>query len=156
MSTTKLGVLALAAASLAAAVVQAAPPSNWSAVERIAPGTRLRVVESGRGKPEVKGTLVRAGADTIVINGKTGETSLDRTAVKILQVEAPHRRVRQGLISLGVGAGIGLGVGVAVCPYCRNEGTTRYEGIGAALGAGIGAIGFLFTPYQTVYKAPKR
>lgn len=154
MSTTKLGVLALAAGL--AVAVQAAPPSNWSAVERIAPGTRIRVVENGRGKPEVKGTLVRAGADTIVINGKTGETSLDRTAVKILQVEAPHRRVRQGLISLGVGAGIGLGVGVAVCPYCRNEGTTRYEGIGAALGAGIGAIGFLFTPYQTVYKAPKR
>lgn len=152
MTATRMVGLILAAGL----ALPGAPPSHWAAVEGIAPGTRVRVSETGRGKPEVSGTLVRAGANSIVVNSKTGERAVDRSAVRVIQVAAPQRRMRQGLIGVGVGTGIGLGLGLAVCPYCPNEGSRRFEGIGAALGAGIGALGFLFTPYQTIYKAPKR
>lgn len=55
---------------------------------------------------------------------------------------------------MGIGVGVGAGLGVAICPYCANEGHgAKFVAPGAAIGGGIGALGFLSSPYRTVYKS---
>ena len=46
----------------------------------------------------------------------------------------------------------GSGAGFAACPGCANEGAGyKYVGPGVAAGAAIGALGFLSSPYRTIY-----
>lgn len=147
-------ILVLLAACFGA--LHAAPPSDWKAVERLAPGTRVQALPMDRKAPEVKGTVVRASADSLTVLSKTGETSLVRAAVKRVQIADPGRRTRNGLIAMGVGAAVGAVAGELVCLYCRNEGHTGFAPYGLAAGAGLGALGFLGTPYRTVYQAARK
>lgn len=144
---------ALTAASMPA---WAAPPADWNVVARLAPGTRVQVYPIDRAKPEARGTVVSASANSLVVSGKSGEVSLQSLEIKLVKIAAPQRRVRNGLLGLAIGGGAGIAAGVAICPYCRNEGHTGFEGAGAAIGAGFGALVFLPTPYQTIYKAPRK
>lgn len=134
----------------------AAPKTDWSVVAKLAPGTRVEALLKDHRRPLVKGTVVRASEVSLVVSGKTGEVSLERATVKVVKTAAPHRRVRSGLIGVGVGAAVGVAIGAAICLYCRNEGHTGFEGAGLAVGAALGAIAFLPMPYETVYKVPKK
>ncbi len=134
----------------------AAPKADWSVVAELAPGARVEVVPKDYRQPIVKGTLVRASAVSLVVSGKTGEVSLDQASVRVVRTAAPHRRVRSGLIGVGVGTAAGVIIGYAVCPYCPNEGTNRFQAYGLAVGAALGALAFLPLPYETVYKVPKK
>jgi hypothetical protein len=52
-----------------------------------------------------------------------------------------------------IGAGAGLGIGFAVCPQCSNEEAgAKNAGPGTGVGAALGALGFLTSPYRTVYE----
>jgi len=87
------------------------------------------------------------------VREKSGERSIARAEIRQVRVADPARRVRSGLIWMAVGAGAGAAIGVAVCPGCPNEGHDYYIGPGVAIGAGVGALGFLRAPYRTVYKS---
>ena len=57
------------------------------------------------------------------------------------------------LIGLAVLVITFAGLGVAVCPGCANEGHGgKYVGPGVAAGAAVGALGFLTSPWRTIYK----
>jgi hypothetical protein len=134
----------------------AAPKTDWSVVAKLAAGTRVEVLPKDYRQQIVKGTVVRASDASMVVSGKTGEVSLDRASVRVVRTAAPHRRVRSGLIGVGVGTAAGLAIGTAVCLYCPNEGHSGFQGVGLAVGAALGAIAFLPMPYETIYKIPKK
>lgn len=127
--------------------------ADWGAVQRIPAAQKIEVIErSGGGRS--RATLVSAGPDTLVVRGTSGERSIPRADVRELRVFDSGKRTHRGLLWTLVGAGVGTGASLAACVSCSGEGrnTATYVPLGAGAGAAIGALGFLSSPYRTVYK----
>ena len=130
----------------------AAFAADWDALQRIIPpGQTIEVTT--RDKTHTRAAFVSATPDALVVREKSGERSIARAEIRQVRVADPARRTRSGLIWTAVGAAAGAAIGVAVCPHCPNEGHDYYAGPGVAIGAGVGALGFLRAPYRTVYKS---
>ncbi len=128
--------------------------ADWDSVQRIPAAQKIEVTErSGSGR--VRATLVSAGPDTVVVREAAGERSIARADIRELRVFDSGRRIHRGFLWTLVGAGVGAGAGLTACVSCSNEGhdTTLYVPLGVAGGAAIGALGFLSSPYRTVYKS---
>jgi hypothetical protein len=128
--------------------------ADWNAVQRIPATQKIEVIErSGSGR--LRATLVSASPDSVVVREAAGERSIARADVRELRVFDSGRRVHRGLLWTLVGAGAGAGASLAACTSCSGEGreTTTYAPLGVAAGAAIGALGFLSSPYRTVYKS---
>ncbi len=145
MKTMKLlFVLLLSAGAMFAA--------EWEAIRRIPPDREIEV--KTRNGTRLRAAFVSATAEAVVVREKPGERSIARSEIRQVRVADPLRRVRKGLIWTAVGAGAGLALGWAVCPHCASEGSGyKFVGPGVAIGAGLGALGFLPVPYRTVYKS---
>ncbi|MBM3724153.1 MAG: hypothetical protein FJW40_01830 [Acidobacteria bacterium] len=140
--------------ALILAAAASASGAGWDSVLRLSPGTPARV-ETRTGK-SAQGDLRRATDTAVVLTTKSGEQSFERADVRRVRVANPGRRTRNGLISLAAGAGAGYAIGVAVCPSCQGEGVpAKYTGPLTAVGAAVGALGFLPVPYSTVYDSGK-
>ena len=125
---------------------------DWGDVQRIPADRKIEVTT--RDRATTKARFVSATPDAVVVREASGEHSLGRTEIRRVRIEDPSRRIRNGAIWTAVGTALGAGIGVAVCPYCSNEGHgSKYVGPGAAIGAGLGALGFLAMPYRTVYRS---
>ena len=125
--------------------------AGWDSVTQITEGEKIEL--KTRDGVKLKGTLIHATAESIAIRYKSGERSIDRTDVLRVRVYDAGRRTRQGIMWTAIGAGAGLGIGFAACPQCSNEGAgAKYVGAGVGIGAGLGALGFLSSPYKTVYE----
>jgi len=125
--------------------------AGWDSVTRITEGQKIEL--RMRDGAELKGTFISATAESIAIRYKSGEQSVDRVNVLRVRVHDAGRRTRKGVMWTAIGAGAGFGVGAAVCPQCSNEGAgAKYVGPGVAVGAGLGALGFLSSPYKTIYE----
>lgn len=128
--------------------------ADWDAVQRIPAAQRIQVTErSGGGR--LRATLVSASPDTIVVREASGERSIPRAGIRELRVSDPGRRTHRGLLWTLIGAGAGAGASLAACIDCPGEGRDlkKYLPLGVAGGAAIGALGFLSSPYRTVYKS---
>ena len=128
--------------------------ADWDAVQRIPAAQKIEVTErTGGGR--LRATLVSAGPDTVVVREASGERSIPRADIRELRVFDPGRRTHRGLLWTLIGAGAGAGASLAACIDCQGEGRamTKYVPLGVAVGAAIGALGFLSSPYRTVYKS---
>jgi hypothetical protein len=124
--------------------------AGWDSVTRIAEGQKIEL--RTRDGAELKGTFISATAESIAIRYKSGEQSVERASVLRVRVYDAGRRTRKGVMWTAIGAGAGAGVGMAACPQCSNEGSgAKYVGPGVAVGAALGALGFLSSPYKTIY-----
>ena len=125
---------------------------DWNDVLRIPSDQKIQL--STRDGASVNAQFVSASPDTVVIREKAGQRSISRVDVRRLAVADPSRRARNGIISTAVGIAAGAAIGFAICPYCPNEGNgSKYLGPAIAAGAGIGALGFLPTPYRLLYRS---
>ena len=123
--------------------------AGWEAVQKIPADTKIAVSGTPR---DLRGTFVSADETTLVIRSKAGEQSIARGDVRRVRVADPSRRVRNGLLATAIGAGVGFAIGFAICPHCANEGAAgKFTGPVTAVGAGVGATGFLPLPYRTIY-----
>ena len=127
--------------------------ADWDAVQQIPAAQKIEVTEL-HGGGRLRATLVSASPDTIVVLEASGERSIPRADIRELRVFDPGRRTHRGLLWTLIGAGVGAGASLAACAACANEGhdQAQYVPAGVAVGAAIGAIGFLSSPYRTVYK----
>ena len=136
---------------VAVVVAATAWAGDWEAVRRLPVESKVEV--STRDGRQVRGNLLKAGIDAIQVRNTAGEHSMERSEVVRVKVVAPGRRIRRGLMWTAIGALAGAGIGEGVCPYCANEGHgSKYLAPGIAAGAGVGALGFLTSPYRTVFK----
>lgn len=124
--------------------------AGWDSVTQIEEGQTIEL--KTRDGVKLKGTLISTSTESIGIRYKSGERSIDRVDVLRVRVYDAGRRIRRGIVWTAVGAGAGIAIGFGVCPYCSNEGHSGYVGVGAIGGAGVGALGFLSSPYETVYE----
>ena len=126
--------------------------AGWDDVARIGSGEKVEIEMRDAGP--FRGTFISATADSLVMREKSTDRTFARAQIRQVSVYAPDRRIRRGLIWMSVGAGAGAGVGAVACLGCFGEGQgAKYAGPGAAVGAAIGALGFLAAPYKTVYKS---
>ena len=128
--------------------------ADWDAVQRIPAAQRIEVTErSGGGR--LRATLVSAGPDTVVVREASGERSIQRADIREIRVFDSGRKVRRGVLWTLIGAGAGAGASLAACISCPGEGrdVTTHAPLGVPVGAAIGALGFLSSPYRTVYKS---
>jgi hypothetical protein len=136
--------LVLLAANLALA-------ADWDTMRQIPTGQKMEIAT--RDGKNTRGTFVSLSGDAATIREPSGERSVPRTEIRRVRVYDSGRRVRRGLLWTAVGAGVGAVGGAAACPGCPNEGSGyKFIGPGIAMGAGIGALGFLSSPYKTIYK----
>ena len=125
--------------------------AEWDSVMQIKESQKIEL--KTREGIKLEGTLISATAESIAIRHKSGEQSIGRADVLRVRVYDAGRRTRRGIVWTAIGAGAGLGIGFAVCPQCANEGAgAKYVGQGVAVGAGLGALGFLSSPYKTIYE----
>jgi Bacterial PH domain len=128
--------------------------ADWDAIQRIPAAQRIEVTgRSGGGR--LRATLVSASPDTVVVREVSGERSIPRADIRELRVFDSGRRVHRGFLWTLVGAGAGAGASLAACISCPGEGRdmAKYVPLGVGAGAAIGALGFLSSPYRTVYKS---
>jgi hypothetical protein len=123
---------------------------GWDSVMLIKEGQKIELKTRDEGK--LKGTLIFAKAESIAIRYKSGERSINRTDVLRVRVYDANRRIKRGIMWTAIGTGVGMAIGFGVCVYCYNEHGSGYVGAGAVGGAGVGALGFLSSPYKTVYE----
>jgi hypothetical protein len=123
--------------------------NDWGSIQRIPAGRKIEVIERD-------GTRLQGPFEVLVIEEKSGTRSLSRAAIRQVRVFDAGRRVRRGLLLMLIGAAAGAAAGAAICPSCSNEGNgTKFVAPGLAIGAGIGALGFLSSPYKTIYKVSR-
>lgn len=136
---------------LASSLVFAA---DRDSVQRIPAARKIEVTERGGGGRR-RATLLSANPDTLVVREATGERSIPRANIRELRVFDPGRRTRRGLLWTLIGAAAGAGASLTGCLSCSGEGrnTAMYVPLGVGVGAGVGALGFLSSPYRTVYKS---
>lgn len=121
--------------------------ADWSDVSRLQAGAKLEVRTTDGVK--LRADFVSATQDSLVLQGKT----VPKSQIKEIKIHDPGRRLRRGLIWMGVGAAAGAGAGAVGCLSCANEGHNNpYIGAGVAAGAALGALGFLTSPWKTIYK----
>jgi hypothetical protein len=121
--------------------------AEWGDVMHLAAGERVEVRTKDGAK--LRSEFVSATADSIVVRDRT----MQRAEISELKVYDSGRRIRRGALWTIIGAAAGAGLGFAVCPSCANEGHgAKYVGPGVAAGAGIGALGFLTSPWKRIYK----
>ena len=127
---------------------------DWNAVQQIPAAQKIEVTERDGGG-RLRATLVSVSPETVVVRSTSGERSIPRVSIRELRVFDPGKRVHRGLLWTLVGAGAGTGASLAACVSCANEGhdTSKYVPVGLAAGLRFGALGFLTSPYRTVYKS---
>lgn len=132
--------------SLGTIALLLSPVVAWSQEPpAIVPGSRIRIAEPGS-KPR-SGTVVTAGADTVVLRLDSGGETTAFSLARISGLEVS--RGRKGHVAAGVGlgflAGVGIGalLGAVFAPESASnseEGIYPYVGIGAVVGAGAGML----------------
>jgi hypothetical protein len=124
--------------------------ADWDTIDRLPIDQKIEVTTRDRSRTHA--AFVSVSGEVMV--EKSGERSITRANIREVRIADPAHRVRNGLISTAVGAAVGAAIGFAICVYCSNEGHGfKFVGPGIGIGAAIGALGFLPTPYRTVYKS---
>jgi hypothetical protein len=155
MQQALTAMLCIAPLTLSVQSVQAQTVApGWETVQALPAGSNVQVVSVASGK--FKGALITATADSLMLRDGSGDRSIARAEVRELKVRDQSRRIRRGIITTLIGLGAGAAAGWAACVYCANEGHDMLTLPGAAGGAAIGAVGFAFPGYRTVYKVARR
>ena len=126
--------------------------ADWNNVTALARAAEVRVELSD--SRSVIGGVLNVSEDSLAVNSASGQETFTREQVMRVSVRGQSRRGRNTLIGLALGAGAGVGFGaVAVASQACSPGFGRSicdslnapvigvsTGIGAVIGAGIGAV----------------
>ncbi len=141
------------APSAAASAATPQSSADWSDVQTLSPGEKVRV--STRDGDRLKGRFDSATETDINFTHEGRKVTLRRDSIK--RVEVGHRnRLNGALLGAGIGGGAGTGAGFGLVAASDHfDMTTIPTGafVGAGIGAAIGAAVGLGTDYDTVYES---
>ena len=130
---------------LVTTALQLSPAVAWSQEPPgIVPGSRIRITELQAGKSvRHSGTVVAAGADTVVLRNPTGGATATFSLARISGLEVS--RGSKGHVAAGVGLGFLAGAGIGallgvVHPASYTEDEIPVAAVGAVIGAGAGML----------------
>jgi hypothetical protein len=92
------------------------PIQNWETVKSVTTGTEVRIAIGSR---TVRGDMIRATDDALVVASGKGQEMFTNQQVTRVSIRKTGHRGRNALIGLGVGAGVGAGIGAADDANCR-------------------------------------
>ena len=143
----------LAPAAHVSAKTPKAPAADWSAVQTLAPGEKVRVIT--KDGDSLKGRFDSATETDINFTADGRRVTLRRDSIK--RVDTGRRnRLSGALVGAGIGGGAGMGIGFGLVGASDHfDMTTIPTGafVGAGIGAAIGAAAGLGTQYDTVYES---
>ena len=128
------------------------PTSDWADVQKIAPGTELRIGVENL-KP-IRGKL-ESVTDIALLLRPGVRPSVDRPQIVTIAVRKKSHRVRNTFVGLGIGVGVGLGIGAIAAAGCKEFLCDLSFPVGGALGLVWGtATGALWPTggWRTVYR----
>jgi len=126
--------------------------SQWSRVQRLHAGTRIKIDLADQRR--VEGRFARASETDLTYQGLREITVRRDDVVRVFRGPLLSRAMRT-LLGAAIGLGGGAIVNATLGRYFSNEGhdiTAVTLGAGAAAGAGIGAI--TGGGYKTIYQRP--
>src|SRR5580704_3557116 len=128
--------------------------AQWDNLKELHAGQKIQVAEVNLKKDS--GTFLSVSDQTISLQGKSGQQTIQRADVASVKLVENKHRLRNALIGGAVGAGAGAGISAAAW---EPHGYVGGRGTGAAVGAAIGAVGgavvgALWPSRETIYKAP--
>jgi hypothetical protein len=143
----------LAPAATAAAETPKAPAADWSAVQTLSAGDKVRV--STTDGDRLKGRFESATDTDINFTEDGRRITLRRGHIKRVEI-GRRNRLRGALVGAGIGGGAGTGVGFGLVGASDHfDMTTIPTGafVGAGIGAALGAAVGLGTDFETVYES---
>ena len=140
-------------AGTAAAKTPKAPAADWSAVQSLSPGQKIRV--STKDDDRLKGRFESANETDITFTEDGRKVTLKRDSIKRVETGYTNR-----VLGAVVGAALGGGAGAGSATFLLSR-TDHLDMraipaglfIGAGAGAAFGAATGLGTSYHTVYEA---
>ena len=143
----------LAPATTASAKTPKAPAADWSVVQSLSPGKKVRV--STRDGDRLKGRFESATDTDISFTHEGRTVTLRRDSIR--RVEVGHKnRLKGALVGAAVAGGAGAGAGTYLLSRTDHLTMTAIPAglaIGAGAGAAFGAAVGLGTDYETVYES---
>lgn len=127
--------------------------AQWQDLSALHAGQKIQVVEMNSKKDS--GTFLNVSDQTISLQGKSSEQTIQRKDVSSVKLMENKHRLRNALIGGAVGAGVGAGIGAGAW---ENHGFSGGKGTGAGICAVIGfaggaIFGALWPSHKTVYSA---
>ena len=129
-------------------------PNSWSNLDRLKPGQRIEVIESGPRKHAGEFTSVNDESLTLKEHGS--DFSIKRENVVRISRSSGSSRGEHAVIGLVIGGLVGAGIGAASGSSTGFFISPRGIGalVGVAIGGSIGAIvGVLLPAHKTIYRA---
>jgi ferric-dicitrate binding protein FerR (iron transport regulator) len=127
-------------------------PADWSAVQSISPGEKVRV--STKDGDRLKGRFDSANDTDLSFTHEGRKVTLRRDTIK--RVEVGHSdRLKGALVGAAIAGGAGAGTGTYLLSRTDHLTMTAIPAglfIGAGAGAAVGAALGLGTNYDTVYE----
>ena len=156
--TNRIFALALAllftlAPASSASARTVAPAADWSAVQALAAGDKVRV--STKDGDRLKGRFESATDTDVNFMADGRRVTLRRDTIKRVEIGRSDR-LKGALVGAAVGGGSGAGAGTYLLSRTDHLTTTAIPAglfIGAGAGAAVGAALGLGTNYETVYEA---
>jgi len=156
--THRLFALALAllftlSLSAPASAATPAPAADWSTVQTLSPGEKVRV--STRDGDRLKGRFESATDTDINFTHEGRTVTLRRDSIKRVEVGRKNR-LRGALVGAAIAGGAGAGAGTYLLSRTDHLTMTAIPAgiaIGAGAGAAFGAAVGLGIVYETVYEA---
>ena len=124
------------------------PTSDWADVQKIAPGTELRIDVENL-KP-IRGKL-ESVTDIALLLRPGVRPSVDRPQIVTIAVKKKSHRLRNTFIGLGIGVGVGLGIGAIAAAGCCDLNVQAGGALGLFWGTATGAL-WPTGGWRTVYR----
>ena len=116
---------------------------RWQDLPRTLEGQKVRIIQ--RDQRVISGLLDSIGPDALVLNSRSGKSSIARDTVATIEKRGKIVRSRRRFVDTAIGAGVGAVIlGIAVT-YTNNEGgvnSDKIVGFSGAAAAGTTALGY--------------
>jgi hypothetical protein len=113
---------------------------HWSDLDSLIAGREV-VVQLQDGK-RVKGSTVRVGADSMIIETSAGQRSIPRLIIREIRLSR-RAGYKWRIIGAAIGAGVGTAAAVPILSETHNEGSSRFDGLAAGVIVGLATLGYL-------------